>query len=80
MANQIGPVFLRRFAAGEYLQKTYGFCSAKSLAKLSTTGGGPIYRKAGVAVLYAKDDLDAWALSKIGGPQSSTSDKPKEAA
>jgi hypothetical protein len=72
--------YLRRFAAGEYLQKTYGFCSAKSLAKLATIGGGPRFHKAGIAVLYTKADLDEWALGKIGGPQASTSDKPKEAA
>jgi hypothetical protein len=72
--------YLRRCDAGAYLQKTFGFCSAKSLAKLATIGGGPVFRKAGVAAIYTKADLDAWARSKIGGPQSSTSDKPKEAA
>jgi hypothetical protein len=71
--------YLRRFAAGEYLQKTYGFCSAKSLAKLATIGGGPRFHKAGIAVLYTKADLDDWARAKIGRPQRSTSDAPEAA-
>jgi hypothetical protein len=71
--------YFRRFAAGDYLQKTYGFCSAKSLAKLATIGGGPRFHKAGIAVLYTKADLDDWARAKIGGPQASTSDAPEAA-
>lgn len=67
--------FLRRKAAGEYLKTRYGFCSEKSLAKMATLGGGPIFRKAGTAALYLKDDLDRWALSRIGEPQASTSDR-----
>lgn len=66
--------FLRRKAAGEYLKSKYGFGSEKTLAKLACLGGGPIFRKASNAALYAPEDLDAWALSKIGAPRKSTSD------
>jgi len=66
--------FLRRKAAGEYLKTKFGFGSEKTLAKLAVLGGGPAFRKAGSAVLYTPDDLDAWALAKIGKPQRSTSD------
>lgn len=67
--------FLRRKDAGAYLKNTYGFGSEKTLAKLATIGGGPVYRKASNAALYRREDLDAWALAKIGEPQASTSDR-----
>ena len=69
------PQYLRRKFAGEYLQNKFGFGSEKTLAKLACVGGGPAFRKAGVAVLYEVDELDRWALAKIGAPQSSTSSK-----
>jgi hypothetical protein len=72
--TKIEPQFLRRKAAGEYLKTKYGFGSEKTLAKLASVGGGPTFRKATNAAIYAPDDLDAWALSKIGTPQRSTSD------
>lgn len=66
--------FMRRKQAGEYLKSKFGFGSEKTLAKLAVVGGGPEYRKAGAAVLYEPAALDAWAQSKIGEPQASTSD------
>jgi hypothetical protein len=66
--------FLRRKQAGEYLKTKFGFGSEKSLAKLACVGGGPVFRKAGVAALYEAEALDAWATSKIGPAQASTSD------
>jgi hypothetical protein len=69
------PQFLRRKQAGEYLKKTYGFGSERTLAKLACIGGGPEFRKAGAAVLYEIPVLDNWAQSKISGAQGSTSDK-----
>ncbi|WP_036282325.1 hypothetical protein [Methylocystis sp. ATCC 49242] len=71
--------FLRRKQAGEYLKSKYGFGSEKTLAKLATVGGGPLFRKAGKAVLYEIDLLDAWALRKISAPMASTSDRPEAA-
>lgn len=68
------PQYLRRKAAGEYLKAKYGFGSEKTLAKLATIGGGPLFHKAAKAAIYKPEDLDAWAQSKIGAPQKSTSD------
>jgi hypothetical protein len=66
--------YLRRKAAGEYLKSKYGFGSEKTLAKLACLGGGPLFRKAANAAIYAPEDLDTWALSKIGKPIRSTSE------
>jgi hypothetical protein len=66
--------FLRRKEAAEYLQQNYGFCSEKSLAKLASVGGGPLYRKAGKFPLYTASDLDDWARSKFSTPVRSTSE------
>jgi len=68
------PQYLRRKAAGEYLKVKYGFGSEKTLAKLATIGGGPLFHKAANAAIYKPEDLDEWALGKIGAPQRSTSD------
>jgi hypothetical protein len=66
--------YLRRKQAGIYLKEKFGFGSEKTLAKLASVGGGPIFRKAGTAALYEEEHLDAWAHSKIGPEQVSTSD------
>ncbi len=71
--------FLRRREAGRYLKEKFGFCSARSLAKLAVYGEGPLFRKAGSAALYEPEELDRWALSRIGPPRRSTS-KSEEAA
>jgi hypothetical protein len=67
------PQYFRRKTAGAYLKQKFGFGSEKTLAKLAVVGGGPLFRKAGTAVLYTPDDLDTWALNQIGEPQLSTS-------
>jgi hypothetical protein len=59
------PAYLRRTAAAAYLMGRYGAYTAKTLAKLATVGGGPPYRKFGPYPLYAQDDLDAWASSRM---------------
>jgi hypothetical protein len=66
--------YLRRKQAGEYLKSKFGFGSEKTLAKLAVVGGGPIFHKAANAAIYRPEDLDSWALAKIGAPQKSTSD------
>lgn len=70
---QHNPQYLRRRAAGEYLKNKFGFGSEKTLAKLASVGGGPVFRKAGVAALYEPEALDRWALAKISAPLASTS-------
>jgi len=66
--------YLRRKAAGVYLKTTYGFGAATTLAKLASTGGGPVFRKAGRCSLYEITDLDAWAQAKISEPIRSTAE------
>jgi hypothetical protein len=67
-------LFLRRAEAGAYLKARYGFCSAKSLAKLATEGGGPEFFKAGNIALYSYAALDVWAVEKIGKSRRSTAE------
>jgi hypothetical protein len=66
--------FLRRKDAAAYLLGKYGFGAERTLAKGVVTGDSPVYRKAGSRVIYRREDLDAWALSKIGLPRTSSSD------
>jgi c-di-AMP phosphodiesterase-like protein len=70
--------FMRRREAASYLREQYGFGAERSLAKGAVTGDTPEYRKAGRIVLYTRDTLDRWALAKIGAPQRSSSDRPRE--
>lgn len=68
-------VFLRRNDASAYVRERWKFpCSSAWLAKLAVIGGGPIYRKAGRYPIYATEDLDNWAQSRISGPLNSTSE------
>jgi hypothetical protein len=72
----LSPVYLRRDKAAQHVRDTWGLpCSPRWLAKLAVMGGGPIFRKAGRTPIYAPADLDAWAQSRIGAPQKSTSDR-----
>jgi hypothetical protein len=72
MAMQVN--YLRRKDAAEYLKSKYGFGATKTLAKLATVGGGPKYRMTGRFPVYAPENLDAWALGRMGEPVSSTSE------
>jgi hypothetical protein len=66
---------LRRKAASDYLRETHGLDRAvNTLAKLASIGGGPLFHRAGRIPLYARADLDAWALAVIGKPVRSTSE------
>ena len=60
------PRFLRTKEAAEFLS-----LSARTLEKHRTYGTGPAYRKRGGRVVYAIDDLQAWAER---GAVTSTSD------
>lgn len=70
----MGPVFLRREAAAEYLKTKYGFGSPGALAKGVVTGDTPEFHKAGRIVLYAPAALDRWARAKISPARRSSSD------
>ncbi|WP_413993631.1 helix-turn-helix transcriptional regulator [Labrys okinawensis] len=54
--NVIPPRFLRTKEAATFLS-----LSARTLEKHRTYGTGPAYRKLGGRVVYAVDDLQAWA-------------------
>ncbi len=66
--------FMRRKDAAQYLREKFGVGSSATLAKLACLGGGPVFRKNGRIPLYAVEDLEVWALAKIGNPMRSTSD------
>jgi hypothetical protein len=70
------PLFLRRGDAAQYLQNKFGIrCAKQTLAKLAVIGGGPKYHLAGRTPIYAPNDLDEYAMSKISGPRLSTSEE-----
>lgn len=62
----IPPRFFRTKEAAEFLS-----LSARTLEKHRTYGTGPAYRKLGGRVVYAVDELEAWADR---GAVTSTSD------
>ena len=68
------PSFLRREAAANYLLSRYGFGTKASLDKWACCGGGPRFRKIGRFPVYEARHLDEWALQRLGGLQTSTSD------
>lgn len=52
-----------------------GYPTAKgTLQKLACVGGGPIYRKFGNRALYTREDLLAWAESRLTAPIRNTSE------
>jgi helix-turn-helix protein len=60
------PRYLRTAEAARFLS-----LSGRTLEKHRTYGTGPAYRKLGGCVVYAVEDLKAWA---DGGAKTSTSD------
>lgn len=67
--DRLVPRYLRTRDAAEYLA-----LSGRTLEKHRTYGTGPTYRKIGGRVVYALDDLKAWADL---GSKTSTSDPGK---
>jgi hypothetical protein len=65
--------YLERPAAAEYLTSKGLRVSKNTLQKWVTTGGGPAYRRFGLRAVYTREDLDAWAQSKLTAPRGSTS-------
>lgn len=67
--------YLTRQEAAAYVRERYGLpCSPRTLAKLATVGGGPVYRRAGLRALYAPADMDEWVASRMSAPVRSTSE------
>ena len=59
------PEFLTTDEAGAFLR-----LSPRTLEKQRVLGGGPRFRKFGARVVYAIDDLRAWANSRAYGMTS----------
>lgn len=67
--------FLRRADASTYLRERYGIRAAVgTLAKWASIGGGPRFHHDGRFPVYALDDLDSWAVERLGNALRSTSD------
>lgn len=61
--------------ASSYLSIVHGVQqSVRTLDKLRSVGGGPRFQKFNRSALYHRDDLDAWALQKLGQSKASTSE------
>jgi hypothetical protein len=43
------------------------------MANLAVTGAGPVYRLVGKYAVYADEDLDCWARSRITSPRRKAS-------
>lgn len=48
--------------------------SCRTLEKLASAGGGPVYRIYGRRALYRADDLLEWAESRCSAPRRNTSE------
>jgi hypothetical protein len=56
--------------ASEYLLKRWQLSYApNTLARMATTGRGPVYHHRGRFAFYREEDLDAWARTKITAPR-----------
>jgi hypothetical protein len=65
-----------RYMATEPAARYLGL-SPRSLEKMRLTGAGPVFRKFGRRVLYAMEDLEAWAQAQR---RRSTSDPGEQHA
>lgn len=67
---------LRRWEAAEYLKLAHGIeVAPTTLAKYVTIGGGPAFNKSLRTPLYPTDELDRWAVERLGTLRKSTSDE-----
>jgi hypothetical protein len=68
-------------AASAYLREKYGVRrTPRTLNRLRTIGGGPVFRRIGTRhVAYEEAALDAWARSLISAPLASTASLRSEA-
>ena len=65
-SSRVTPRFVRTHDAAAFLG-----LSGRTLEKHRCTGTGPVYRKLGGRVVYAIEDLEAWAAERA---RNSTSD------
>jgi hypothetical protein len=64
--------YLSRPAAAAFLTHLGLKTATATLAKWATVGGGPAYRLYGIKVVYERDNLRAWAESRLSKPLEST--------
>jgi hypothetical protein len=73
--NDHFPQLMRREKTAEYVREVLNQPLEKTtLATMATRGGGPPFHKFGSVVLYDRDDVDRWALERLGQAVSSTSE------
>jgi hypothetical protein len=74
MIGSIPPARRTPPEAVVYLRRAHGIrTTVGTLARYRCVGIGPRFRKAGPkAVLYDDEDLDAWAIEKVGSLRNST--------
>jgi hypothetical protein len=72
--------FLDRRESADYLTRRGLKTSPKTLQKLATVGGGPLYRIFGNRAVYEPAHLDEYADGKLSKPRRSTSDVVEDAA
>jgi len=66
--------YLDRKEAAEYLTGRGLRTSWRTLQKMATVGGGPMYRIFGARAVYLAADLDNWAAERLSAPRRSTSE------
>lgn len=72
-SNRLSPRYVRTHEAAAFLS-----LSGRTLEKHRCTGTGPVFRKLGGRVVYAIEDLEAWAAEHA---RNSTADpKPENSA
>lgn len=66
--------YMTKKQASDFLTNELGLpTSDKTLSKLITCGGSPVYQKFGRRVLYTKEHLIDWANSKLSKPRYNSS-------
>lgn len=69
------PPRIRRADAAAYLLQKHGIKVAIStLARWAVGGGGPRFQKINNRPLYPLEELDSWAINRLGPVVSSTSE------
>ena len=77
MSSAIGMLKhgLSRRQAAQRIREHHGLhCSDAHLANMAVDGTGPLYRKVAGRTVYFEQDIDAWAVSRIGEPIRKASD------
>lgn len=70
-SSRITPRFVRTHDAAAFLG-----LSGRTLEKHRCTGTGPVFRKLGGRVVYAVEDLEAWAAARARNSTSDPDPKP----